>query len=125
MGEIRDKDVIKTRPITVSPLFTLPKDLDEGSVRRADLADDADVVDFGDGFDDEGGNPDDAATAPTPTGNDRGHGELDPRPVISPGVITVKSQTLRQAEDGTTVVDVVFEFEDVPGATGYEVRLAQ
>lgn len=127
MGEIRDKDVIKTRPITVSPLFTLPMDLDEGSVRRAELADDDDNVLVIDGdFEDTGGNPD-AATDPTgsESGGNRGHGELDPRPVVSPGVITVKSQTLRQAEDGTTVVDVVFEFEDVPGATGYEVRLAQ
>lgn len=128
MGEIRDKDVIKTRPITVSPLFTLPKDLDEGSVRRADLVDDDGNNIYDADFLDAGGDPNESPTETTPKGPDnRGHGVVDPRPVTAPvgTAITIKSQTIRQKEDGTTVVDVVFEFADVKGATGYEVRLAQ
>jgi hypothetical protein len=132
MSELRDKDIIKTPPLKVSPLFGLPKDLDEGSYssetvisddsyddegNRSILDDDADP----DGPDRDVVNPSDR---PQPEPDRMFRPTLDPRPLASPWDIKVKSQKSRQAPDGTTVIDVVFEFSDVTGAERYEVRIA-
>lgn len=103
MAELRDKDVIKTAPLQVSQEFTLPKNLDEGSVvtldpydlneseQNSDLISDDDVTVIGD--------------------------------IDAPTGLRIKSQKMRFAPDGTAVVDVILEFPDVKGATKYEVRL--
>lgn len=49
-----------------------------------------------------------------------GQEELQP-----PDSMTVVSQTLRTAKDGSQVVDVVIEVPDVPGAVNYEVRISK
>lgn len=42
-----------------------------------------------------------------------------------PGTFVIVSQTIRTAPDGTQVVDVVAEVEDVEGAVKYEVRITK
>lgn len=135
MSELRDKDIIKTPPLRVSPIFGLPKDLDEGSYTQevADIGDDG----YGDSEnrnikDDPDANPGEDPTEvpngsdgrPIPDPNRIFMPVLDPKPLVSPWDIKVKSQKSRQAPDGTTVIDVVFEFSDVSGAERYEVRVA-
>lgn len=43
----------------------------------------------------------------------------------APESIYVISQTIRTSSDGTQVVDVEIEVEDVPGALNYEIRLTK
>jgi hypothetical protein len=121
MGELRDKDIIRTRPLRVSPNFALPVDLDEGALLGRDADDDGtssegELVQTTEGeiVGDEGPKP------PVPF-----KVELDPQPAHPPREMKVKSQTARFSPDGTYVIDVVLEFTDIPGATGYEVRIAQ
>lgn len=42
-----------------------------------------------------------------------------------PGTFEVVSQTVRTGPDGSQVVDVVIEIEDVNGAVNYEVRMSK
>ena len=42
-----------------------------------------------------------------------------------PGTFTIVSQTVHNAPDGSQVVDVVVEVEDVDGAVKYEVRITK
>lgn len=43
----------------------------------------------------------------------------------APRNLTVVSQTIRFASDGTQYVDVVVEFDEVDGAEGFEARVAK
>lgn len=43
----------------------------------------------------------------------------------APTSIQVLSQTIRTSSDGTQVVDIEIEVEDVPGAFNYEIRLTK
>lgn len=134
MSELRDKDIIKTPDLKVSPIFGLPKDLDEGSYTQ-EVSTDGDDGYSDDGNrnvqDDDSANPGEDPSVPTGT-DGRPIPDptrifmpvLDPKPLVSPWDIKVKSQKTRQAPDGTTVVDVIFEFSDVSGAESYEVRIA-
>lgn len=40
-----------------------------------------------------------------------------------PGSFEILSQTVRTGPDGTQVIDIVIEVEDMPGATDYDVRV--
>lgn len=42
-----------------------------------------------------------------------------------PQNITVKSQTIRYTPEGRQVVDVVLEWDEVEGASGYDVRVTK
>lgn len=42
-----------------------------------------------------------------------------------PDTFKIVSVTTRFAADGTSVVDIVAEIEDVPGAQGYETRITK
>jgi hypothetical protein len=42
-----------------------------------------------------------------------------------PGVFTIVSQTVRTAPDGTQVIDVVVDVEDIDGAESYELRVTK
>ncbi len=48
--------------------------------------------------------------------------EVEPGGLTFPWPINVSSTTSRIAQDGSTVFDIVVSFDDVPGATDYEVR---
>lgn len=51
---------------------------------------------------------------------------VEPRTTLkAPRNLTVKSQTIRFAPDGTQYVTVVVEFDEVPGAEFYESRIAK
>lgn len=50
-------------------------------------------------------------------------GSLDPDTLPAPATAVVISQTARLLASGAYVIDVVFEVEDVPGATSAEVRV--
>lgn len=45
--------------------------------------------------------------------------------VAIPDSLVVISQTLRTLKNGQEVVDVVFEVENIPGATKYELRVTK
>lgn len=101
-----DKNVVKTAPVEVSPLSTLPPGLDEGRYRVANS----------DGTG-EGGGPDFINLDLNPnTGTTH---LLD-----TPESVFIKSQTLRYGPDGKLVTDVVVTVADVKGATNYEIRTA-
>lgn len=46
-------------------------------------------------------------------------------PLATPDNITVVEQTVRTASNGQTVIDVVVEVPDVPGALNYEFRVTK
>lgn len=100
---ISGKSVVKTAPVEVSPISTLPPGLDEGKY----------VVNDG-------------------TESEVLYTELDMPPVVETGGTTldvpqnvfIKSQTLRFNPDGSITVDVVVGFDEVKGALDYDVRSA-
>lgn len=101
---ISDKNVVRTAPVEVSPVSTLPPGLDEGQYRIS-LGVEETELEFLD-------SP--SAEYEAGTGN-----LLD-----TPTDISIKSQTLRFAPDGSIVVDVVVSVGEVKGATNYELRHA-
>lgn len=115
MGELRDKQVIKTNPVFVDPMFALPKDLDEGEYGfgGSDRPEFERRVEVGVGPD-GGTQPVRDAPLPPPSGY---LGD-------APSDLRVKSQTFKFSPDGSYVVDVILEFSDVIGASSYEVRVA-
>lgn len=124
MREITDKKVIKTRPLTVSPIFGLPLNLDEGKYTTEANGEEVYFE-----YDEDGrptGVPGDDPDAPGDTVVEERPPLVTPQEeaAAAPVEITVKSQTFRYAPDGTYVVDVVLEFPDVTGATKYEVRIS-
>lgn len=42
--------------------------------------------------------------------------------LAAPAGVTIKSHVVKTAADGTQTVDVTFEIEEVPGATGYRLQ---
>lgn len=130
MGELRDKDIIRTKPTKVSTLFDLPKDLDEGSLHALqDGADDTyeegSLVTGDDDANPDEKSPDEAAIDPNDPNYNPWKPTLDPIALAAPTTFTIKSQTFRSSADGKYVVDVVIEFGDIDGAEGYEVRIAR
>ncbi len=101
-----DKRIVRTAPVEVSVLSTLPPGLDEGKYRIA-VEDDS--------------NEEEVILLEVPPGAwDEGTTNLlDP-----PTEISIKSQTFRFAPDGSMVVDVVVSVGEVKGATNYELRSA-
>jgi len=101
---ISSKSVVKTAPVEVTPLSTLPPGLDEGQYVLIDGTESEVLVT-----------------------------ELDMPPIVEAGGTTldtpenvfIKSQTLRFFPDGTFVVDVVVSFDEVKGAEDYDVRISQ
>lgn len=49
-------------------------------------------------------------------------GETSPGVLLPPDNIYVVDEVFRRGADGRTVVDLVFEVDDVEGATEYEIR---
>lgn len=45
--------------------------------------------------------------------------------VETPEILGIVSQTIRTKDDGSQVVDVIVEVEDIPGVSKYEVRVAK
>lgn len=55
---------------------------------------------------------------------DEGDDSTDDSPDIVDS-LTVISQTLRRGDDGSLIVDVVVEVDDIPGTTKYEFRITK
>lgn len=101
-----DKRIVRTSPVEVSVLSTLPPGLDEGNYRIAD-------------GDEE--NAEELILLDSPPAEYApGTGNL----LDTPTEISIKSQTFRFAPDGSLVVDVVVSIGEVKGATNYELRTA-
>lgn len=101
---VSDKRVVKTAPVEVSVISTLPPGLDEGQYRTY--------------LDDDNGADDPVFLDAPPAEYGPGEGNL----LDTPTEISIKSQTLRFAPDGSLVVDVVVSVSEVKGATNYELR---
>lgn len=100
------------REITqIDPLFPIPDGVDElvyrddGEVSLLEILDDAGL-----GVDDLDGAFDDT------------NYENDPD---TPQIIGIVSQLVRRTSVGNSVVDVIFEVEDIAGVTDYELRVTE
>lgn len=51
--------------------------------------------------------------------------DINDEELATPGTYVIVSQTVRTAQDGTQVVDVVIDVEEVDGAEKYEVRITK
>lgn len=110
MAQIKDTNVIKTPEVTVRPEFFLPDGILDISVKpvgpesqQDDSGDEAVVVEIGD-FED----------AP-PIVEEPDADNLKP-----PAWLNVISQQVRISKGGVSMVDVLVEVEDVPGAAEYQ-----
>lgn len=108
MSRITDKKVVKTSPVEVSPISTLPQSLDEGQYVPGERinAGDTEAFEFA-----------------TPATSDVIGDNPDRTYLPAPRILGIKSQRIRHV-DGVPVVDVVLDVEDVDGATHYQVRTA-
>lgn len=98
------------------PTLPPPPDLKGVTIKEEDTAYTPDVVDPN--SDPEEG--DDSLVDDSPLDEDDAHDILDP-----PSDFSIISQTIRTGLDGTQVVDVVIEVEDVEAAMDYEVRITK
>lgn len=48
-----------------------------------------------------------------------------PETVPTPDNLVISGQVLRRAQDGTIVVDIIVDVDEVPGAENYEFRLTK
>lgn len=105
MSRLTDKKIVKTTPVEVSPISTLPSGLDEGQYSDGDGLNTAvgENLDFSAPTSEAVGPPDSSAILPAPL------------------IYGVKSQRVRH-ENGQAVVDVVLDVQDVEGAIHYEAR---
>lgn len=120
MAQIRDSSIIRTPEVQIDPRFSFPDDVvdlhithyDEEQPESYDDNDNSSLTEVtldqtipsSDVLDE----PDNASTS-----------------LSAPQTLTIISQTVRISPDGTSVVDVVIEVEDVPGAESYELRVTK
>jgi len=110
-----DKKIVKTSPIEVSPVSTLPPGLDEGKYRGADLLETGEggEVEVSGSGEDENDLPPEVKIPIEPGSN------LD-----YPKNIFLKEQRFWFGDAGIPFVDATIGADNVKGATGYEVRFA-
>lgn len=134
MAQIRDTDIIQTPPVTLDPRLFVPDGVIDIGVKSTEIdpdnptanpLDDEEITENGSGTD--VGTGDDGGDSPvyTPPTNDvpAENGESDALPV--PQSINIVSQTIRIAPDGSSLVDVVIEIDDIPGVTNFDVRVTK
>lgn len=108
----------------VDPMFYIPEGMDDDTwVYREDANSDIDsettTLDAT-----EGGFDDFEVVEGDVTIIDEGDASEDDAPLTVDN-LTVVSQVLRRAADGTQVVDLVVEVDDVPGINKYEFRVTK
>lgn len=117
MAESLNSDQIITKPATVlDQNFYVPQGLlnvETASKDADDYLDVDTVLEF---------DADDLLT-PSPTGTDIGMGNTSGLQV--PQTSTIVSQTMRILANGSAVVDVLIDVEDIQGITNYEIRLTK
>lgn len=101
--------VSSTRNSSIDPaLFFTPEDVIDLRSETRD-PNDEEPTEYDPGLDD----------IDTPTG------EGESTSLATPGSLNVVEQSARVSSDGRTLIDVVFEVEDILGALTYELRLAK
>lgn len=133
MAQIRDTDIIRTPEVTLDPRLFIPDGVIDIGVRSTEIdpdtptptTDDSDAIDDGTTGSTDTGSGDGGVVYDPPTGVDIPveSGESDKLP--TPQTVTIISQTIRIAPDGSSLVDVVIEVEDIPGVTNYDVRITK
>lgn len=111
--QIRDSDVVKTPDVVIDSIFFVPEDI--VGVRQA--TEEELVPSTDDEYDD--------GSTEYSLDVDEETDVLDtPGTLQTPQYVNVVSQTVRFTADGRSVVDVVLDVENVPGAINYEVRVS-
>ena len=109
MVQVNDSNVIKTPAVVVDQRFFFPEDV-------IDIKQKSSKSSITNSYSDS-----DSITDTYSAG--------DPTVLIggldAPRYLTIISQTARITSDGKTLIDVVLEVEDVPGATHYEIRVTK
>lgn len=100
----------------IDPMFYIPTGMSDD----AWAYDESPVVDY----DDVAPDYDDIDVDSDVTIIDEGDDSTDDAPDAIDN-LTVLSQTLRRAADGSTVVDIVVSVDTIPGATKYEFRVTK
>lgn len=134
MAQIRDTDIIRTPEVTIDPRLFVPTSVLGISVKSSEIdpdlptpnpADDEDISDSTSPSGDTGSGDGSDVVYEPPSNNDipAESGEVDKLP--TPQTLTIVSQTIRIAPDGSSLVDVVIEVEDIPGVSNYDVRVTK
>lgn len=112
--QIKDRNVVRTRPVELDHLFPLPKNLIDGAQKRKVRDSDIDAEGL-EAFSDADFNIIDAGMV------------IDPNPfeLIAPEGIEVISQVARVTEGGQVVVDVLLDIGDSNGATSWDIRITK
>lgn len=135
MAQIRDTDIIRTPDVNLDPRLFVPEGVIDIGVKSNEIdpdlptpnpedEDDATGADSGSNSDAGSGDGGDVVYTP-PTNNNvpAESGETEMLP--TPQSITIVSQTIRIAPDGSSLVDVVIDVEDIPGVPNYDVRVTK
>jgi hypothetical protein len=133
MAQIRDTDIIRTPEVNLDPRLFIPDGVidigvkssgidpenptDTPSATSAEAIEGVEVDDSGT-TDDGEVHYDEPSNLPVESGD-----EEDKLP--TPQYIEIVSQTIRIAPDGSSLVDVVINVEDIPGISNYDVRMTK
>jgi hypothetical protein len=112
--QIKDTNVIRTRPVELDHLFPLPTNLIDASQKKKAKDSDQDNEAL-EAFSDADFNIIDAGMVTDP----------NPFELIAPEGIQVISQTARVLEGGGVVVDVLLDIGDPMGATSWDIRITK
>lgn len=135
MAQIRDTDIIRTPEVTLDPRLFIPDGVIDIGVKSSEIdpdlptpnPDDTEDLDAtsGNSTDTPGTGDGGEVVYTPPTNNDipTEGGDVDRLP--TPQTLVIVSQTIRIAPDGSSLVDVVVEVEDIPGVTNYDVRVTK
>lgn len=134
MAQIRDTDIIRTPEVAIDPRLFIPDGVIDIGVKSSEIDPDnpTPTADNGETSEDTVDSPTDTVgtgdgtdVVYTPPTNDVPveSGELDMLP--TPQSIVIVSQTIRIAPDGSSLVDVVIDVEDIPGVSNYDVRVTK
>jgi len=132
MAQIRDTDVIRTPEVNLDPRLFIPDGVIDIGTKSTEIDPDNPTP-----TSDTGETSDDAVDSGTGTGSG---GDVDYEPptnddipvesgepdmLPTPQFIEIVSQKIRIAPDGSSLVDVVINVEDIPGVTHYDVRVTK
>ena len=112
--QIKDTNVVRTRPVELDHLFPLPENLIDVTQKKKVRATDIDQDNL-EAFSDADFNIIDGGMV----------GDGDPYELIAPEGIEVISQTARITEGGAVVVDVLIDVGEPMGATSWDIRITK
>jgi hypothetical protein len=132
MAQIRDTDIIRTPEVAIDPRLFIPDGVIGIGVKSTEIDPDSPTPTA----DNASEAVDGGASAPgTGNGSNVDYEESTNNDVAvesgevyklpTPQTLTIVSQTIRIAPDGSSLVDVVIEVEDIPGVSNYDVRVTK